>query len=194
MEVLVDCVSFGDWSPLLKRCHMPENKTGVTSNLKYSTSHNICLSACLFSHTSTFSGPFNVFLYLSTRCPQPFLLPWQTLPPPSALQLHHSLYLSIPAHLPTCISFPHQLSTLYQSTSFVLLSVRPVFLLLSFCHLNLDLNLPACLSAYLYLLICSCSSLNHWNHPAASSVCVWVLSLLPCMNGDSQSTRPDVVC
>lgn len=56
------------------------------------------------------------------------------------------------------------------------------FLLLNFCHPNLNLKLDQTLPSFLcqYLPVSLSLPMNHWNHPAASSVCIWVLSLLPC--------------
>ncbi len=71
---------------------------GVVCNVNQASTfcHNAYLSVPLFSHISTFPGPFSVIPYLSTRCPQAFLLPLEILPLPAALQSPHSPHLSFP--------------------------------------------------------------------------------------------------
>ncbi len=122
----------------------------------------VCTSLPISSHIPTSPGPLVAILHQSTS-PQTFLLAFQILPLPSALQSPHSPHLSLPAHLPTCTSFLYQPLSIYTGPLpfFCTSSLLPSFCLglsvcVWVCHLNLNLSLPACLPAC--LPVCSQST------------------------------------
>ncbi len=84
---------------------------------------------------------------------------FSSLTPTSSRSLWPCSFLTFPAHLLTCSHFPHHPCryftncfplTLCQIVQVAMLLSCIVFLLLSFCYLNTNLYMPACLSVPAY--------------------------------------------
>lgn len=94
------------------------------------------LSASFVNNSSTFPpGSYSIILYLSTRIPQTFLLPFLTLLLPPAMQSSHSPHLNFPTHLHTWTSWGSSVNHSYTSPD-------PVFLC-QFIHVASLVSCPA---------------------------------------------------